>query len=142
MEWLDGKAEGSVVYVSFGSMSVVKKRQMEEIRKGLKESGRPYLWVVRKDNKEAESIEPEEQDQKGMVVAWCSQIRVLNHAAVGCFVTHCGWNSTVESVAAGVPTVCVPQWTDQGTNAWLMAEEWGMGVRGRSTARACWRGRS
>ncbi|XP_020097999.1 cyanidin 3-O-rutinoside 5-O-glucosyltransferase-like [Ananas comosus] len=130
MEWLDGKAEGSVVYVSFGSMSVVKKRQMEEIRKGLKESGRPYLWVVRKDNKEAESIEPEEPDQKGMVVEWCSQIRVLNHAAVGCFVTHCGWNSTVESVAAGVPTVCVPQWTDQGTNAWLMAEEWGMGVRG------------
>ncbi|OAY77644.1 Crocetin glucosyltransferase, chloroplastic [Ananas comosus] len=130
MEWLDGKAEGSVVYVSFGSMSMVKKRQMEEMRKGLKESGRPYLWVVRKDNKEAESIEPEEPDQQGMVVEWCSQVRVLNHAAVGCFVTHCGWNSTVESVAAGVPTVCVPQWTDQGTNAWLMAEEWGMGVRG------------
>ncbi|OAY69868.1 Crocetin glucosyltransferase, chloroplastic, partial [Ananas comosus] len=134
MEWLDGKVEGSVVYVSFGSMSVVKKRQMEEIRKGLKQSGRPYLWVVRKDNKEAESIEPEEQDQKGMVVSWCSQIRVLNHAAVGCFVTHCGWNSTVESVAAGCPRCACPSGRIRGRTR-ADAEEWGWGEGGDQ-----WRG--
>ncbi|PKA64516.1 UDP-glycosyltransferase 75D1 [Apostasia shenzhenica] len=142
MEWLDGQAAKSVVYVSFGSMSVLKKEQMEEIKKGLRASGRPYLWVVRKDNR-LEGLELEEQEEeeeqedgeylgekkKGMVVEWCSQARVLAHRAVGCFVTHCGWNSTVESLIAGVPTVAVPQWTDQTTNAWLMERAWGTGVR-------------
>ncbi|KAJ0974180.1 hypothetical protein J5N97_016145 [Dioscorea zingiberensis] len=129
MQWLDTKREGSVVYVSFGSMSVMKKIQMEEMLNGLKESGRPYLWVVRKDNRE-EGVELEGGGEDGMVVQWCSQVRVLSHRAVGCFVTHCGWNSTLESLVCGTPVVGVPQWTDQGTNAKLVEEVWGCGVRG------------
>lgn len=126
MEWLDSKPEKSVVYVSFGSMSVMKTQQLEEILRGLKESGRPYLWVVRKDNRE-EGVELED-GENGMVVEWCSQVKVLSHPSVGCFVTHCGWNSILESLTCGVPTIGVPQWTDQGTNARL-TEEWGTGVR-------------
>ncbi|KAJ8477195.1 hypothetical protein OPV22_020922 [Ensete ventricosum] len=126
MEWLDSKPEKSVVYVSFGSLAMIKKRQAEEILRGLKESGRPYLWVLRKENR-SEVAEVEEEG--GMVVEWCSQVRVLSHPAVGCFVTHCGWNSTVESIACGVPTVTTPQWSDQSTNARLV-ELWGTGVRG------------
>ncbi|XP_038986576.1 UDP-glycosyltransferase 75C1-like [Phoenix dactylifera] len=130
MEWLDSKPEKSVVYVSFGSMSVIKKRQLEEILWGLKESGRPYLWVVRKDNR-GEGVELED-GENGMVVEWCSQVKVLSHPSVGCFVTHCGWNSTLESLICGVPTIGVPQWADQGTNARLM-EAWGTGVRSEVT---------
>ncbi|KAH7657312.1 Crocetin glucosyltransferase protein [Dioscorea alata] len=128
MEWLDTKEEGSVVYISFGSVSVMKKEQMEEIVKALKESKRPYLWVVRKDNREEELLEIEEGED-GMVVEWCSQVRVLSHRAVGCFVTHCGWNSTLESMVCGVPMVGVPHWTDQAMNAKLVESFWGCGVR-------------
>ncbi|XP_008793440.1 crocetin glucosyltransferase, chloroplastic-like [Phoenix dactylifera] len=127
MEWLDSQPERSVVYVSFGSISLIKKQQLAEISWGLEESGRPFLWVVRKDNR-GEGVELED-GENGMVVEWCSQVKVLSHPSVGCFVTHCGWNSTLESLACGVPTVGVPQWTDQATNARL-AEAWGTGVRG------------
>ncbi|ONK80802.1 uncharacterized protein A4U43_C01F21920 [Asparagus officinalis] len=102
---------------------------MEEILRGLKESGRPYLWVVRKDCR-LEEVELDKLGENAMVVEWCSQVRVLTHPSVGCFVTHCGWNSTLESLAFGVPTVGVPQWTDQGTNAMLVERAWGTGVRG------------
>ncbi|XP_039143396.1 cyanidin 3-O-rutinoside 5-O-glucosyltransferase-like [Dioscorea cayenensis subsp. rotundata] len=132
MEWLDSKEEGSVVYISFGSMSVMKKEQIEEMVKGLKESKRPYLWVLRKDNREKELVEIEgddDQDGNEMMVEWCSQVRVLAHKAVGCFVTHSVWNSTLESLACGVPMVCVPQWIDQGMNAKLVESLWGCGVR-------------
>ena len=56
-------------------------------------------------------------------------MEVLRHPSVGCFVTHCGWNSTLETLVCGVPAVGVPQWTDQLTNAWLIVER-GSGVRG------------
>ncbi|KAJ0961493.1 hypothetical protein J5N97_001997 [Dioscorea zingiberensis] len=131
MEWLDTKEEGSVVYVSFGSLSVMKNEQKEEMLRGLKESKRPFLWVVRKDNREEGGgvVEIEEGGEDGMVVEWCSQVRVLAHSAVGCFVTHCGWNSTLESLVCGVPMVAVPQWSEQCTNAKLVESLWGCGVR-------------
>uniref|UniRef100_A0A0D9VDI1 Uncharacterized protein n=1 Tax=Leersia perrieri TaxID=77586 RepID=A0A0D9VDI1_9ORYZ len=126
MEWLDGKAAGSVVYVSFGSMSATSKRQKEEIRRGLAAAARPFLWVVRRDDRDGDDDLAVDQ-VNGMVVEWCDQVRVLAHAAVGCFVTHCGWNSTLESVVSGTPVVAAPQWSDQDTNARLV-EGWGVGV--------------
>ncbi|XP_078164800.1 UDP-glycosyltransferase 75C1-like [Carex rostrata] len=130
LKWLDTKPEKSVIYISFGSMSVMNKRQMKEISHALKETERPFLWVVRKDNREEIGSKLEElvSETDGLVVEWCNQLVVLRHPSVGCFVTHCGWNSTLETLACGVPAVGVPQWTDQGTNARLM-EEWGIGVR-------------
>jgi hypothetical protein len=131
MEWLDTKPARSVVYVSFGSMSAASKRQKEEMKRGLAASGRPYLWVVRKDNRDNDDDGGD--DERSMVVEWCDQVRVLSHPAVGCFVTHCGWNSTLESVACGAPVVAVPQWSDQDTNARLIVE-WGIGVRATTDA--------
>ncbi|KAK1294935.1 UDP-glycosyltransferase 75D1 [Acorus calamus] len=134
-KWLDAKPEKSVVYVSFGSIALLQKRQLEEMTKGLMESGRPFLWVLRKAQREAEKdfvIGTEViEDERGMVVEWCSQVEVLSHPSIGCFVTHCGWNSTVESLFSGVPTVGMPQWSDQPTNAKMVEDVWGSGFRGR-----------
>ncbi|OAY85486.1 Crocetin glucosyltransferase, chloroplastic [Ananas comosus] len=144
MEWLDAQAEGSVVYVSFGSLAVMKGRQMEEMRAGLRLLGRPYLWVVRRNNREeGERVglkwDEEEEEQEsaggmGMVVEWCEQVKVLSHRAVGCFVTHCGWNSTLEGVACGVPAVAAPQIVEQHTNAALLEKRFGTGVRAEMDA--------
>uniref|UniRef100_A0ACD5YS17 Uncharacterized protein n=1 Tax=Avena sativa TaxID=4498 RepID=A0ACD5YS17_AVESA len=127
MEWLDKKPERSVVYVSFGSMSAASKRQKEEMKRGLAASGRSCLWVVRKDSRDCDE-DGDGDDERSMLVEWCDQVRVLSHPAVGCFVTHCGWNSTLESVSCGTPVVAVPQWSDQDTNARLVVD-WGIGVR-------------
>ncbi|XP_047076582.1 cyanidin 3-O-rutinoside 5-O-glucosyltransferase-like [Lolium rigidum] len=126
MEWLDTKPARSVVYVSFGSMSAASKRQKEEMKRGLAASGKFYLWVVRKDSRD--NNDDDRDDERSMVVEWCDQMRVLSHPAVGCFITHCGWNSTLESVVCGAPVVGVPQWSDQDTNTRLIIE-WGIGVR-------------
>jgi hypothetical protein len=136
MEWLDAKPARSVLYVSFGSFLSMSTRQVEEMRRGLEATGRPYMWVARVadagSNHEADSSGGTgEGHQLGLVVEWCDQVRVLSHPAVGCFVTHCGWNSTLESVTCGVPMVAVPQWTDQPTVAWLVQAHMGAGVRAR-----------
>ncbi|XP_016731239.2 UDP-glycosyltransferase 75C1 isoform X1 [Gossypium hirsutum] len=136
LQWLDSKPKSAVVYVSFGSIAVLTKQQVEEIARALISSRRPFLWVVRnrKDGGYEEKEEDkltcrEELEQFGMVVPWCSQVEVLFHPSLGCFVTHCGWNSTLESMVAGVPVVAFPQWSDQGTTAKLIEDVWGNGVR-------------
>ena len=131
IEWLNSKPESSVIYVAFGSLTVLMKQQMEEIARGLLGCGRPFLWVIRaKENGEEEKLScREELEQMGMIVPWCSQVEVLSHPSLGCFVTHCGWNSTLESLVSGVPMVAFPQWADQGTNAKLIEDVWKTGVR-------------
>ncbi|RLN13619.1 hypothetical protein C2845_PM09G17200 [Panicum miliaceum] len=135
MEWLDTKPARSVVYVSFGSVLSMSRRQEEEMRRGLEATGWPYLWVVRTAADGGASLEPDPDSSsagaRGLVVEWCDQVRVLSHPAVGCFVTHCGWNSALESVTRGVPMVAVPQWTDQPTVAWLVEARMGAGARAR-----------
>ncbi|KAJ4958116.1 hypothetical protein NE237_025227 [Protea cynaroides] len=133
MEWLNSKTDASVVYVSFGSLSELSMPQMEAIGNGLLESRRPFLWVIRKgkEDKEKEKIMArfEQMNQEGLIVPWCSQVEVLSHPSVGCFVTHCGWNSTLEGLVSGVPMVAFPQWSDQPTNAKLIQDVWRTGVR-------------
>ncbi|GAA0167321.1 transferase [Lithospermum erythrorhizon] len=136
MKWLNAKAESSVVYISFGSLLDLPKNQMEELAKGLLESGRPFLWVsrgvvVEGDQEEEKLSCLEELKKQGIIVPWCSQLEVLAHPSLGCFVTHCGWNSTLESIACEVPEVAFPQWTDQLTNAKLLQDSWKIGVRVR-----------
>ncbi|CAN6164013.1 unnamed protein product [Urochloa humidicola] len=133
MEWLDTQAAGSVVYVSFGTMLPVSKHQEVELVRGLEATDRPYLWA--RGGAKAAKLGGDDQDgggmdtRRGIVVEWCDQARVLSHPAVGCFVTHCGWNSALEGITRGLPIVAVPQWTDQPTNAWLVEERAGVGVR-------------
>ncbi|KAG9446699.1 hypothetical protein H6P81_012827 [Aristolochia fimbriata] len=129
-EWLDTKDDGSVVYVSFGSVASLGAAKMEEIASALQESDKYFLWVVREseENNLPENF-AEETREKGLVVRWCPQLEVLSHKAVGCFVTHCGWNSTLEGLSLGVPMLACPQWTDQPTNAKYIEEVWQVGVR-------------
>ncbi|KAF8666485.1 hypothetical protein HU200_053597 [Digitaria exilis] len=136
MEWLDAQAEKSVVYLSFGSLLSYTKRQAEEILHGLQSYGQPYLWVVRKDGREEEVdfYLRDAEGIKGMVVEWCDQQRVLSHPSVGCFVTHCGWNSTLEAIVYGVPMLAVPSWSDQPMNAYLIEKEWRVGIRAERDA--------
>ncbi|KAI3420730.1 AAA domain-containing protein [Psidium guajava] len=141
IQWLDTKPECSVIYVSFGSISVLSKEQKEEMARGLLGTGRPFLWVIRKEKEEEGEGEEdqlscmEELEQRGRIVPWCSQVEVLSHASVGCFVTHSGWNSTFESLVCGVPMVAFPQWGDQQTNAMLVESEWKVGVRVNTSER-------
>ncbi|KAG6419983.1 hypothetical protein SASPL_116497 [Salvia splendens] len=129
MQFLDSSERESVIYVAFGSYSELPRLQTEAIAEALVRIGRPFLWVMR-DSEEKEKLScKEEFVKRGRVVNWCNQVEVLSHRSVGCFVTHCGWNSTLESVAAGVPVVTLPQWADQGTNAKLVEDLWRCGVR-------------
>lgn len=132
IEWLNSKPESSVIYVSFGTMLKLPKPEMEEIAKGLLKSRRPFMWVIKKneDEKEEEKLScMDELEEQGMIVSWCSQIDVLSHKALGCFLTHCGWNSTLECLASGVRVVAYPKWTDQGTIAKMIEDVWKTGVR-------------
>ncbi|XP_028784228.1 UDP-glycosyltransferase 74E2-like [Neltuma alba] len=129
LKWLDDKPKGSVVYVSFGSMSNIKENQMQELAWGLKHRGYFFLWVVREYEESKLPKDFEKRSEKGLVVSWCPQLKVLSHESVGCFLTHSGWNSTLEALCAGVPMVAVPQWTDQSLNAKNVRDVWKMGMR-------------
>ncbi|XP_057486578.1 UDP-glycosyltransferase 75C1-like [Actinidia eriantha] len=135
VEWLDLKVQSSVVYVSFGTNPLValSKRQREEIAHGLLKSHRPFLWVIKaieNGEKHEDKLScSEELEQLGMIVPWCSQVDVLSHPSLGCFFTHCGWNSTLESLVSGVPMVGFPHFTDQPTNAKLIEDVFRTGVR-------------
>eukprot|EP00253_Pinus_taeda_P034804 PITA_34804 len=137
VDWLNTKEPASVVYVSFGSLSVLSKEQTEEIALGLKATGYSFIWVIRPSSSEGEINTEEtlpegflaEISGQGLVVPWCPQVQVLSHASVGAFMTHCGWNSTLESLSLGVPLLAVPQWSDQTTNSLYIAEIWKTGLR-------------
>jgi len=133
--WLDTKPNGSVIYISFGSLLHVSKAQLEEIAMGLKGSGHPFLWVLRLDivASTASDCLPDgfldEMGSQCLIVPWCTQLRVLSHPSLGGFITHCGWNSMLESIALGVPMIGFPGWAEQYTNCMLMADEWEIGIR-------------
>ncbi|XP_060668845.1 flavonol 7-O-beta-glucosyltransferase UGT74F1-like [Ziziphus jujuba] len=130
-EWLNKKPVGSVVYVSFGSMANLSVKQIEELSMGLKASNMYFLWVIRPFEQEKLRDKFGEDDDKGLLVKWCPQLEVLANEAVGCFFTHCGWNSAMEGLSLGVPMVAMPQWTNQTTNAKIVEGVWKVGVRVR-----------
>ncbi|TVU35494.1 hypothetical protein EJB05_17386, partial [Eragrostis curvula] len=138
IEWLDAHPPRSVVFVAFGSLVKNESDEVAEIAAGLASTGRPFLWVVRDDNRAILSADALKAASSGCgggdraagkVVPWCAQGRVLAHAAVGCFVTHCGWNSTAEALAAGVPVVASPRWSDQRINVMFLVDVHRVGVR-------------
>ncbi|KAE8703952.1 UDP-glycosyltransferase 74C1 [Hibiscus syriacus] len=133
MNWLSGKPKDSVVYVSFGSYASLRIEQTAELASALKESDVYFLWVVRETEKAKLPYNfIEETREKGLVVSWCPQLEVLSHESVGCFLTHCGFNSVLEALSLGVPMLAMPEWTDQPTNAKHIEDVWGIGIRARS----------
>lgn len=135
--WLDARPARSVVYASFGSIAKPDAAQMAEMAEGLYGSGKAFLWVVRASEsaKLPVNFAGRTTEERGLVVTWSPQLEVLAHPAVGCFVTHCGWNSTMEALGAGVPMVAMPQWSDQTMNAKYIEDEWRVGVRVRPDGR-------
>lgn len=136
LEWLDLQGPRSVVYVCFGSLGRFTAPQLVEIGLGLEALGRPFVWVVRGGKSEefenwiAEDGFEERNRGKGVLVCgWAPQVLILSHPAVGGFVTHCGWNSTLEGVCAGVPMVTWPLFADQFYNEKLIVELLRVGVR-------------
>ncbi|KAL4396862.1 hypothetical protein HN51_001327 [Arachis hypogaea] len=133
IEWLDNKPSTSVIYVSFGSLVVLSKKEIHNLAMALKNINKPFLWVLNPSKKDCvEELPPEFlQDTKGMglVVKWCNQERVLRHPSVACFVSHGGFSSIMETIVAGVPVVCLPYFSDHPTNAMLITNVFGNGVR-------------
>ncbi|TVU50171.1 hypothetical protein EJB05_01531, partial [Eragrostis curvula] len=128
LDWLDGQPPRSVVFVSFGSLVTPTQERLEEISWGLANSGYNFLWVIRKDQHALPAAFLAATAGRGRVTSWCPQEAVLRHDAVGAFLTHCGWNSMLESICAGVPMLCWPIVGDQQTNARVACAEWHVGV--------------
>ncbi|ESW28897.1 hypothetical protein PHAVU_002G026900 [Phaseolus vulgaris] len=149
LQWLDGQPDESVIYVSFGSGGTMSENQMREVALGLELSQQRFVWVVRPPCEGdasgaffdvASGVDytmsylPEgfvkRTEGLGVVVSmWAPQAEILQHPATGGFVTHCGWNSVLESVENGVPMVAWPLYAEQKMNAFMLSEELGVAVR-------------
>jgi hypothetical protein len=131
--FLDGKEPGSVVYVNYGSITVMSNEELLEFAWGLANSGQPFLWIIRPDlvKGDAAVLPPEFLEcieGRGVLASWCPQEAVLRHEAVGVFLTHSGWNSTLESLCGGVPMLCWPFFAEQQTNSRYGCMEWGVAM--------------
>ncbi|XP_043713642.1 scopoletin glucosyltransferase-like [Telopea speciosissima] len=135
LSWLDSKKPNSVLYVCFGSMAPFTAQQLLEIAMGLEASGQPFIWVLRLKGEEAEQRSrmpdgfEERIEGRGLIIRdWAPQVLILDHPAVGGFMTHCGWNSTMESVSAGVAKITWPMFAEQFHNEKLVTQVLKVGV--------------
>ncbi|XP_021735023.1 UDP-glycosyltransferase 84B2-like [Chenopodium quinoa] len=141
LDWLDKQGASSVIYIALGSISVMSQSETEALAMALEsDSNRRFLWV-RKEGENGWGGKTgelpkgflENTKDRGLIVPWCRQDKVLMHPAIKCFLTHCGWNSTLETISAGVPVIAYPDWTDQPTNAKLLVDVFKVGVRMKKT---------
>ncbi|KAL6976031.1 putative UDP-glucose flavonoid 3-O-glucosyltransferase 3 [Sarracenia purpurea var. burkii] len=143
MRWLDNQPLSSVVFLCFGSMGTFDEPQVKEIATALENSGHRFLWALRRpppkgkvgfpgDYENLNEVLPEgfleRTAEIGKVIGWAPQVAVLSHPAVGGFVSHCGWNSTLESLWYGVPVATWPMYAEQQGNAFQMVKEFGLAV--------------
>ncbi|GLU02296.1 hypothetical protein SLE2022_195500 [Rubroshorea leprosula] len=133
--WLDKQSRNSVIYVSLGSLVLVEENEVAEMAWGLANSKQPFLWVIRPGlviNSQRKELLPEgfqeTVGENGYIVKWAPQKEVLAHDSVGGFWTHCGWNSTMESLSQGVPMICRPSSGDQRVNARYIGHVWRVGL--------------
>lgn len=135
--WLNSQAPNSVIYVSFGSQTVISEAEFLEMAWGLYHSMQPFLWVVTPGLVYGSEWLPfellpnafmEKLGGRGHIVKWAPQQEVLAHPATGAFFTHTGWNSTMESIGEGVPMICYYGYVDQPINARYVCDVWRVGV--------------
>ena len=137
VKWLDNWAQGSVVFACLGSMNRVIPPQLAELSLGLDSSKRPFIWVIRGAYKGEEFEKWLKHDgfeerigKRGLLIrGWAPQVLILSHPAIGAFLTHCGWNSTLEGVCAGVPMVTWPLFGEQFYNEKFILQVSKIGVR-------------
>ncbi|XP_060187119.1 anthocyanidin 3-O-glucosyltransferase 2-like [Lycium barbarum] len=143
IKWLDDQPESSVVFLCFGSMGSFDAEQIEEIAVALECSGHRFLWSLRRpppkgkmelpsNYEDFQEVLPEGFIERtngvGKVIGWAPQVAVLSHPAVGGFVSHCGWNSVLESLCFGVPIGAWPQYAEQQMNAFELVKQLGLAV--------------
>ncbi|XP_057957460.1 anthocyanidin 3-O-glucosyltransferase 2-like [Malania oleifera] len=144
ISWLDDQPPSSVVFLCFGSMGSFSVDQVREIARGLEHSGQRFIWSLRRSQPSTngityptscanlEELLPEGFLERtvgiGKIIGWAPQVAVLAHKAVGGFMSHCGWNSILESVWWGVPVATWPMYAEQHLNAFEMLKELGLGV--------------
>ncbi|XP_007016264.2 PREDICTED: UDP-glucose iridoid glucosyltransferase [Theobroma cacao] len=135
ISWLNKQASKSVIYVSFGSLASIDEQALIETAWGLANSKQPFLWVIRpgfvRGSEWIESLPngfQESLGERGCIVKWAPQKEVLAHCAVGGFWSHCGWNSTIESICEGVPMLCKPFFGDQVLNSNYICHVWRVGL--------------
>ncbi|KAL3640449.1 hypothetical protein CASFOL_015417 [Castilleja foliolosa] len=151
IRWLDQQPNESVIFVAFGSGGMLSAEQITELAWGLELSQQRFVWVVRPPTQGKvddgylnigsgfdgtpgylpDGFITRIQDKGFLVPLWAQQTRILDHPAVGGFMSHCGWNSTLESINSGVPIVAWPLYAEQRLNATILAEELGVAVRPR-----------
>ncbi|XP_034229514.1 UDP-glucose flavonoid 3-O-glucosyltransferase 7-like [Prunus dulcis] len=133
LNWLNTKKINTVVYIRFGSLTNFSDPQLLEIALGLEAYGQEFIWVVKEEKKEKEEWLPEGFEQrmegKGLIIRGCApQVLILEHQAIGGFVTHCGWNSILEGVSSVVPMITWPVSAEQFYNEKLVTEILRIGV--------------
>ncbi|KAK3412347.1 abscisate beta-glucosyltransferase [Eucalyptus grandis] len=152
LSWLNAKETNSVLYVSFGSLARLTPKQLLEIAYGLEASGCSFIWAVGKIFKPSENGEGSREDWlpsgfeerlkesgKGLIIkGWAPQLLILEHPSVGGYMTHCGWNSTLEGVSAGVPMVTFPHSAEQFFNEKLITDVLRIGVQVGSMEWTSW----
>ncbi|KAM0872015.1 hypothetical protein ACQ4PT_039007 [Festuca glaucescens] len=124
--WLDSQPVNSVLYVSLGSFLSVSASQLDKIALGLAASKVRFLWILHEQPPRVRELVGD--TNMGMILSWCDQLKVLCHPSVGGFLTHCGMNSTLEAVFAGVPMITLPLFFDQPIDSRLIVEEWKTGL--------------
>ncbi|WJZ84714.1 hypothetical protein VitviT2T_004307 [Vitis vinifera] len=143
IQWLDDQPTSSVVFLCFGSVGAFHMDQIKEIAIGLENSGHRFLWTLRRpppkgkiamptDYVNFEEVLPEgfldRTSKIGKIIGWAPQTAILAHSAIGGFVSHCGWNSTLESIWYGVPVATWPMYAEQQLNAFQIVKELEIGV--------------
>ncbi|XP_062178355.1 UDP-glycosyltransferase 73C6-like [Phragmites australis] len=135
MQWLDSMEPGSVILVSFGSLASTAPQQLVELGLGLEASKKPFVWVIKAGDKFpeveqwlAEGFEERVKDRGMIIRGWAPQLMILWHQAIGGFMTHCGWNSTIESICTGVPMITWPHFAEQFANERLVVDVLKTGV--------------
>ncbi|KAJ7247844.1 hypothetical protein O6H91_Y426300 [Diphasiastrum complanatum] len=136
LRWLDSRSPASVLYVSFGSIFIPSLENISELALGLEASSHAFLWVLRPPSCVAsgdqssslstflpEGFESRTKDRGFIISPWAPQLSILSHPATGGFLTHCGWNSTIESIYMGVPFIAYPQFAEQNLNCRIIVDQ-------------------
>ncbi|CAI9099840.1 OLC1v1036722C1 [Oldenlandia corymbosa var. corymbosa] len=143
LDWLDKQPPNSVIFVSFGSTTALSDEQIQEIAIGLEKSEQKFVWVARdadtgdlfKDGEARRNAQlpkgfETRTEGKGIVIKdWAPQLEILAHSSTGGFMSHCGWNSSIESISHGVPIAAWPMHSDQPANSTLITEELKVGLK-------------
>ncbi|KAL0337937.1 UNVERIFIED_CONTAM: Zeatin O-glucosyltransferase [Sesamum calycinum] len=147
LDWLDRQSPNSVIFVSFGTTSSLSNEQVQELAFGLESSEQKFVWVVRDADKGdiftgevrkselPEGLE-ERVKERGIIVRdWAPQLEILGHPSTAGFMSHCGWNSCIESISMGVPIATWPMHSDQPVNAVFVTKVLRIGVEVKDWAR-------